>query len=135
MIKERVTVDLDAECYYLDGEFWVSWDHYGEEMADSINILLNKQEETIQKQNQEIIACHDTLTTIHELCNAVLNYDFKNVTDKVDFCHMLNEMDNKDLMFLKECFEAIKYNDLKQMTNLTNECNLYVENEKKEAKK
>ena len=55
--------------------------------------------------------------------------------DKIDFCHMLNEMDNKDLMFLKECFEAIKDNDLKQMTNLTNECNLYVENEKKEAKK
>ena len=40
--------------------------------------LLNEQEETIQKQNQEITACYDTLTTIHELCDAVLNYDFKN---------------------------------------------------------
>ena len=41
--------------------------------------LLNEKEEMIQKQNQEITACYDTLTTIHELCDAVLNYDFKNV--------------------------------------------------------
>lgn len=84
--------------------------------------LLNEQEETIKKQNQEILSCHDTLVTIEALCDAVLNYDFKNVTDKIDFCHMLNEMDNKDLMFLKECFEAIKNNDLKQMASLTVEC-------------
>ena len=83
---------------------------------------LNEQEETIKKQNQEILSCHDTLVTIEALCDAVLNYDFKDVTDKVDFCHMLNEMDNKDLMFLKECFEAIKNNDLKQMASLTVEC-------------
>ena len=48
----------------------------------------------------------------------VLNYDFKNVNNKVDFCHMLNEMDNKDLAFLKECFEAIRNRDLKKMTSL-----------------
>lgn len=83
---------------------------------------LNEQDETIKKQNQEILSCHDTLVTIEGLCDAVLNYDFKNVTDKVDFCHMLNEMDNKDLMFLKECFEAIRNNDLKQMASLTVEC-------------
>ena len=47
--KERVTVDLDAECYYLDGEFWTSWDHYGEEMADEINKLLDEQEKEIQR--------------------------------------------------------------------------------------
>ena len=52
--KERVTVDLDAECYYLDGEFWTSWDHYGEQMADEINKLLNEQEETIQSLNEEL---------------------------------------------------------------------------------
>lgn len=84
--------------------------------------LLNEQDETIKKQNQEILSCHDTLVTIEALCDAVLNYDFKNVTDKVDFCHMLNEMDNKDLMFLKDCFESIRNNDLKQMTSLTVEC-------------
>ena len=85
--------------------------------------LLNEQEETIQKQNQEIIACYDALVTIEVLCDAVLNYDFKDVNDKVDFCHMLNKIDNKDLMFLKECFEAIRGNDLKRMTSLTVECN------------
>ena len=91
---------------------------FDEEIVD----LLNEQEETIQKQNQEIIACYDTLTTIHELCDAVLNNDFEGIVSKVDFCNMLIEMDNKDLAFLKECFEAIKDNDLKTMTNLTVEC-------------
>lgn len=88
----------------------------------SIEKTLNEQEETIQKQNQEITACYDILTTIHELCNAVLNYDFEGVVSKVDFCNMLIEMDNKDLAFLKECFEAIRDNDLKMMTSLTLEC-------------
>lgn len=90
--------------------------------AEILVDLLNEKEETIKKQDQEILSCHDTLVTIEALCDAVLNYDFKNVTDKVDFCHMLNKMDNKDLMFLKECFEAIKNNDLKQMASLTVEC-------------
>lgn len=53
--KERVTVDFDSESYYLDGEFWVSWDHYGEDMADNINNLLNKQDERI-KQHEELIS-------------------------------------------------------------------------------
>lgn len=66
---------------------------------------LNEREETTKKQNQEILSCHDTLVTIEALCDAVLNV-----------------MDNKDLMFLKECFEAIKNNDLKQMASLTVEC-------------
>lgn len=90
--------------------------------ANSLCELLNKQNELIKKLDKEILSCHDTLVTIEALCDAVINYDFKDITDKVDFCNMLNEMDNKDLMFLKECFEAIKNNDLKQMTKLTVEC-------------
>lgn len=84
--------------------------------------LLNEQNNTITKQNQEILSCHYTLVTIEGLCDAILNYDFKDVNDKIDFCHMLNEMDNKDLAFLKEAFTAIRDNDLKQMTSLTREC-------------
>ena len=84
--------------------------------------ILNEQEETIKKQNQEILSCHDTIVTIEELCDAVLNHDFEGVVSKVDFCNMLIEMDNKDLAFLKDCFEAIKDNDLKTMTSLTVEC-------------
>lgn len=41
-MKERVTVDFDEQSYYLDGEFWESWDNYGEEMAEKINELLNE---------------------------------------------------------------------------------------------
>lgn len=51
--KERVTVDLDEECYYLDGEFWTSWDHYGEQMAYEINKLLNEQDERIKELEKE----------------------------------------------------------------------------------
>lgn len=50
MIKKgRVTVDFDEESYYLDGEYWESWDSYGEEMADEINKLLDKQDKEIKR--------------------------------------------------------------------------------------
>lgn len=51
--NERVTVDFDEESYYLDGEYWESWDSYGEEMADKINKLLNEQEERIKELEKE----------------------------------------------------------------------------------
>ena len=90
--------------------------------VNSLCKLLNKQNETIKKQNQEILSCHDTLVTIEALCDAVVNYYFKDVNNIVDFCNMLNEMDDIDLKFLKECFTAIRGNDLKKMTRLTVEC-------------
>ena len=110
---------ISDEAYYVYSDIYD-----GDEPLrnDEVVKLLNEQDETIKKQYQEILSCHDTLVTIEALCDAVLNYDFKNVTDKADFCHMLNEMDNKDLMFLKECFEAIRNNNLKQMTSFTVEC-------------
>ena len=50
MIKKgRVTVDFDEESYYLDGEYWESWDSYGEEMAEEINKLLDKQDKEIKR--------------------------------------------------------------------------------------
>ena len=110
---------ISDEAYYVYSDIYD-----GDEPLrnDEVVKLLNEQDETLKKQYQEILSCHDMLVTIEALCDAVLNYDFKNVTDKADFCHMLNEMDNKDLMFLKECFEAIRNNDLKQMTSFTVEC-------------
>lgn len=48
-INERVTVDFDSESYYLDGEYWESWDNYGEEMAEKINKLLNE----INNENEQ----------------------------------------------------------------------------------
>ena len=90
----------------------------------TVCMLLNNQNEDIHRLNQEVLSCHDTLVTIEALCDAVLNYDFKDVEDKADFCHMLNELDNKDLSFFKECFEAIRGNDLKRMVSLTRECQL-----------
>ena len=48
--KERVTVDFDEESYYLDGEYWESWDNYGEEMADAINKEFNK----LAEENEQL---------------------------------------------------------------------------------
>ena len=48
-INERVTVEFDEQSYYLDGEYWESWDNYGEEMADAINKLLNDLAEEKQQ--------------------------------------------------------------------------------------
>lgn len=53
-INERVTVEFDEQSYYLDGEYWESWDNYGEEMADAINKLLNElAEENKELKNDE----------------------------------------------------------------------------------
>lgn len=49
-VNERVTVDFDSESYYLDGEYWESWDNYGEEMADKINELLKE----LEKENKDL---------------------------------------------------------------------------------
>ena len=60
-MKERVTVDFDEESYYLDGEYWESWDNYGEEMAEKINELLNKQDKTIKEKENLIQAKNQQL--------------------------------------------------------------------------
>ena len=52
--NERVTVDFDSQSYYLDGEYWESWDNYGEEMADKINELLNELHEENEQLKQSI---------------------------------------------------------------------------------
>ena len=117
----------DNEYVMQDNQVYVvcSGEHSADVVATALNELLDENEQLkqqIQKSNQEVVACHDTLVTIEALCDAVLNYDFKNIESKVDFCHMLNELDNKDLMFFKECFEAIRGNDLRKMSSLTMEC-------------
>ena len=71
--KERVTVDLDAECYYLDGEFWTSWDHYGEEMADEINKLLNEQEEQLKPFINLARDYNLTLNQLFDICSECID--------------------------------------------------------------
>ena len=53
MIEKRVTVDFDSESYYLDGEYWESWDNYGEEMVDAINKLLEELYDENKKLSEE----------------------------------------------------------------------------------
>ena len=48
MVKEIVTVDFESESYYLDDKYWESWDNYGEEMADAINELLDKEQQKVK---------------------------------------------------------------------------------------
>lgn len=52
--EKRVTVDFDSKSYYLDGEYWESWDNYGEEMAEKINKLLDKQDKRIKELEKEL---------------------------------------------------------------------------------
>ena len=55
--NERVTVDFDSQSYYFDGEYWESWDNYGEEMAGKINELLNELQE--ENENITLLAQHN----------------------------------------------------------------------------
>ena len=41
---------------------------------------------------------------------------------KADYCHLLNELDNKDLSFIHDCIKAINKCDLMGMTQLIREC-------------
>ena len=54
-------MDLDEESYYLDGKYWTSWEHYGEEMAEEINKLLNKQDKIIEAKTQQLENVKDVL--------------------------------------------------------------------------
>ena len=117
--KERYLVHDFVKFDYSEISEYIDENHTPKPLRnDELVDILNNQLEMMVIYEKEIVAYHDALTTIIELCTAVLNYDFKNVNNKVDFCHMLNEMDNKDLAFLKECFEAIRNRDLKKMTSL-----------------
>lgn len=67
--------------------------------------VLNDLDEQNQKNNQEIIACYDTLTTIQEYVDA-----------------LLNRLDIQDC-FIKDYFEIIKSLDLDRMNKIIMEIN------------
>lgn len=67
--RERVTVDFDEESYYLDGEYWESWDNYGEEMAEEINKLLDKQGKRIKELEKENENLNNILEDFMEMLN------------------------------------------------------------------
>lgn len=66
-MNKRVTVDFDSESYYLDGEYWTSWDHYGEEMADKINEVLDKQDKIIKDKESLIKAKNEQLDDVKQI--------------------------------------------------------------------
>ena len=86
---------------------------------------MEKENEQLKQQLNELnkycTACDDTLTTIQELTYKLLTIDFKNTETKADYCHLLNEMDNKDLSFIHDCIKAINKYDLLEMDKLKKE--------------
>ena len=82
------------------------------------NEQLKKQ---LNELNKYCTACDDTLTTIQELTYKLLIVDFKDTETKADYCHLLNELDNKDLSFIHDCIKAINKCDLMGMTQLIRE--------------
>ncbi|MBQ9024775.1 MAG: hypothetical protein IJ104_00700 [Methanobrevibacter sp.] len=86
-----------------------------------ITNLLNEQNETINELNKCCTACDDTLMTIQELTYKLLSVDFAGAESKVDYCRLLNELDNKDLSFIHDCIKAINKCDLMRMEELKRE--------------
>lgn len=95
MTEQRVTVDFDSESYYLDGEYWESWDNYGEEMADAVNKEFNKLAKENNELKQEIefwkgVACNNlnfNQILLHELDvvqeqGYMVSDPFKKIQDK-----------------------------------------------------
>lgn len=89
--------------------------------SDDIVDLLNYQDKTINELNKYCIACDDTLMTIQELTYKLLTFYFEDVESKADYCRLLNELDNKDLLFIHDCIEAIGKCDLMKMEELKRE--------------
>lgn len=93
MTKKRVTVDFDEESYYLDGEYWESWDNYGEEMADKINILLNEL-------NEEKCECENEIARLEMIISKLKNNDFENYEKKIQELNKENESLNETIKFI-----------------------------------
>lgn len=83
--------------------------------------LLNEQDKKIKELDKYCTACDDTLLTIQELTYKLLTIDFKDVETKIDYCHLLNELDNKDLSFIHDCIKSINKCDLLEMEKLKRE--------------
>ena len=94
----------------------------GEELWNNMIFeRMNEQDEQIKELNKYCTACDDTLMTIQELTYTLLSIDFAGVESKVDYCRLLNELDNKDLSFIHDCIEAINKCDLMKMEELKRE--------------
>ena len=120
--KDNIDVEEyeDAILQSASDKYWdYVYDYHME--ADSVCDLLNEQDKTIKELNKYCTACDDTLITIQELTYKLLSIDFAGVKSKVDYCRLLNELDNKDLSFIHDCIEAINKCDLMKMEELKRE--------------
>ena len=105
-INERVTVDFDSESYYLDGEYWESWDNYGEEMADKINELLNKLAEEKKELQFQVNLLREQANEFH-----------RGARENANRVGQLKK-ENKELREqLKDCTEKAKEEIRKQAEN------------------
>ena len=82
MIKKRVKVDFDSESYILDGEYWESWDNYGEEMANAINKLLDSEKRKV-------------IASLNLFYQAYISIYGLTHSEKVLLNHFVNELSNK----------------------------------------
>ena len=89
---ERVTVDFDSESYYLDGEFWESWDNYGEEMAEAINKELNKQDQKIKELEINCLIAQNCMQFFAELIQNVMLEKLKEQEALSDLYSIVDEM-------------------------------------------
>lgn len=116
-MKERITVDFDSQSYYLDGEFWESWDNYGEELAEKINKLLDDENKfffnvhEISEIEKMIISLTDYIEPFKELESD----DFKGVICKVE--EMLSSEREQFELYSLILNTLIVFEELKRIKN------------------
>ena len=92
-MSERVTVNFDEESYYLDGEYWIDWDKFGEDMADAVNKLLtdlSDENKQLKKSNQRKQKFIDKQNKIMQLLVTQCK-DFKEMLDDMDIAYLIDE--------------------------------------------
>ena len=112
--KERVTVDFDSESYYLDGEYWESWDNYGEEMADAINKEFNK----LSEENNQLKREKERYKRLSEIRDENINNRILSLKEFINNCE-----DEKVKNILEDLFysEVKEYNLAKENRKLKRE--------------
>lgn len=129
--KERVTVDFDSESYYLDGEYWESWDNYGEEMADAINKEFNKlSEENNQlkreKERYKLLSeirdenINNRILSLKEFINNCEDAKVKNTLEDLFYSEVKEYDLAKENRKLKEENEQLKQENVKLREKLNN---------------
>ena len=124
MTGRYYSVDYDEQYYIFDSEvitkdkveMEAEFDYsvFGDSMSsEEIVEVMNESDEL----NKYCSAVDDTLSTIQELTEALIDYYY----DDPDEYIILNSLDGVDIVYLRACFKAIVEGDIMEMDKLKKE--------------